>query len=144
MCRKSLCHKRQPNSSGTFFMPSEQRPFQDFIKKQKDELKEYFISELKKIPNCEIYGNQEASNIGIISFNIKGLNPYELCNRLSLEDNFQTRAGCSCAGPYGHDLLEIKEFNINNRPGWVRVSIHFSQTKEEIKNLIESIKKITV
>ena len=110
-----------------------------FIKKQKDELKEYFISELRKIPNCEIYGNQEASNIGIISFNIKGLNPYELCNRLSLEDNFQTRAGCSCAGPYGHDLLEIKEFNIDNRPGWVRVSIHFSQTKEDVEKFKRSL-----
>ena len=115
-----------------------------FIKKQKDELKKYFISELQKIPNCEIYGNQEAQNIGIISFNIKGLNPYELCNRLSTQDGFQTRAGCSCAGPYGHDLLGIEELDINNKPGWVRISIHFSQTKEEIKSLIDGIKKIAI
>ena len=115
-----------------------------FIKKQKDELKKYFINELKKIPNCEIYGNQEASNIGIISFNIKGLNPYELCNRLSSNDNFQTRAGCSCAGPYGHDLLGIEDVDVKNRPGWVRVSIHFSQTKSEIKSLIEGIRKISL
>lgn len=116
----------------------------EFIKKQKNELKEYFISELKKIPNCEIYGNQEAPNIGIVSFNIKGLSPYDLCNRLSTEASFQTRAGCSCAGPYGHDLLGIEKLDMTNRPGWVRVSIHFSQTKEEIKNLIERIKKIAI
>ena len=115
----------------------------DFIKNRKNELKEYFISELKEIPNCIIYGNQEVENIGIISFNIKGLSPYDLCNNLSSTDSFQTRAGCSCAGPYGHDLLGIKELDINNRPGWVRISIHFSQTKEDIKNLIESIKRIT-
>lgn len=114
----------------------------DFIKNRKNELKEYFISELKEIPNCIIYGNQEVENIGIVSFNIKGLSPYDLCNNLSSTDSFQTRAGCSCAGPYGHDLLGIKELDINNRPGWVRISIHFSQTKEDIKNLIESIKKI--
>lgn len=114
----------------------------EFIKNQKNELKEYFIDELKKIPSCEIYGNQEASNIGIVSFNIKGLNPYELCNRLSTQDGFQTRAGCSCAGPYGHYLLGIEKLDINNRPGWVRISIHFSQTKEEIINLIDSIKRI--
>ena len=114
----------------------------EFIKKQKDELKRYFIDELKKIPNCEIYGNQEAQNIGIISFNIKGLNPYELCNKLSTQNNFKTRAGCSCAGPYGHDLLGIQTLDINNKPGWVRISIHFSQTKEEIVSLIEGIKKI--
>ena len=115
----------------------------EFIKKQKDELKKYFISEQKKIPNCEIYGNQEAQNIGIISFNIKGLNPFELCNKLSSQNNFQTRAGCSCAGPYRHDLLGIETLDINNKPGWVRISIHFSQTKEEIKSLVEGIKKIS-
>ena len=114
----------------------------DFIKNRKNELKEYFIKELKQLPNCEIYGNQDAENIGIVSFNIKGLSPYDLCNRLSTQDNFQTRAGCSCAGPYGHDLLGIEELDMNNRPGWVRISIHFSQTKEEIMNLVESIKKI--
>ncbi|MFW2556025.1 aminotransferase class V-fold PLP-dependent enzyme [Aliarcobacter butzleri] len=113
----------------------------DFIKKQKDELKEFLINELKKIPNCVIYGNQEAQNIGIISFNIRGLSPYDLCNKISSQDGFQTRAGCSCAGPYGHDLLGIEKLDKTNRPGWVRVSIHFSQTKDDIKNLIESIKK---
>lgn len=114
----------------------------DFIKKQKDELKEFLINELKKIPNCVIYGNQEAQNIGIISFNIRGLSPYDLCNKISSQDGFQTRAGCSCAGPYGHDLLGIEKLDRTNRPGWVRVSIHFSQTKDDIKNLIESIKKV--
>ncbi|MCT7603640.1 aminotransferase class V-fold PLP-dependent enzyme [Aliarcobacter butzleri] len=115
----------------------------DFIKKQKDELKEFLINELKKIPNCVIYGNQEAQNIGIISFNIRGLSPYDLCNKISSQDGFQTRAGCSCAGPYGHDLLGIEKLDRTNRPGWVRVSIHFSQTKDDIKNLVESIKKVT-
>ncbi|MCT7562339.1 aminotransferase class V-fold PLP-dependent enzyme [Aliarcobacter butzleri] len=114
----------------------------DFIKKQKDELKEFLINELRKIPNCVIYGNQEAQNIGIISFNIRGLSPYELCNKISSQDGFQTRAGCSCAGPYGHDLLGIEKLDRTNRPGWVRVSIHFSQTKDDIKNLVESIKKV--
>ncbi|MCG3659596.1 aminotransferase class V-fold PLP-dependent enzyme [Aliarcobacter butzleri] len=114
----------------------------DFIKKQKDELKEFLINELRKIPNCVIYGNQEAQNIGIISFNIRGLSPYDLCNKISSQDGFQTRAGCSCAGPYGHDLLGIEKLDRTNRPGWVRVSIHFSQTKDDIKNLVESIKKV--
>ena len=116
----------------------------DFIKDRKNELKEYFIKELKQLSNCQIYGNQDAENIGIVSFNIKGLSPYDLCNRLSTQDNFQTRAGCSCAGPYGHDLLGIEELDMNNRPGWVRISIHFSQTKEEIMNLVEGIKKILI
>ena len=114
----------------------------EFIKNRKNELKEFLIKELETIPNCIIYGNQNTQNIGIVSFNIKGLSPYDLCNKISLEDGFQTRAGCSCAGPYGHDLLGLKELDMNNRPGWVRISIHFSQTQEEIMSLVESIKKV--
>lgn len=115
----------------------------DFIKQQKDELKEIFINELKKIPNCAIYGNQEEDNIGIVSFNVNGMDPYELCAKLSQASGFQTRAGCSCAGPYGHDLLGIKDIHIDNKPGWLRVSIHFSQTKEEIINLANAIANTT-
>lgn len=113
----------------------------DFIKSQKDELKKVFIDELKKIPNCEIYGNQDEDNIGIISFNINTLDAYELCAKLSQSNGIQTRAGCSCAGPYGHDLLGIDDLDINNKPGWLRISIHFSQTKAEILALVEAIKK---
>lgn len=113
----------------------------DFIKKQKDKLKNIFLTELKNIANCEIYGNQEAQNIGIISFNIKDINPYDLCSKLSAKRNIQTRAGCSCAGPYGHYLLGIDELDITNRPGWIRISIHFSQKEEDIYNLLKVIKE---
>lgn len=112
----------------------------EFIKKQKEKLQELFIEELKKIPSCEIYGNQHSSNIGIISFNIKGTNPYELCAKLSEDDGFQTRAGCSCAGPYGHDLFGVKQIDMSSKPGWLRVSIHYSQTVEEILSLVSTIK----
>ena len=113
----------------------------DFIKSQKDGLKKILIEELEKIPNCEIYGNKDEDNIGIISFNIKDLDAYELCAKLSQTSGIQTRAGCSCAGPYGHDLLGINDLDINNKPGWLRISIHFSQTKAEILALSEAIKK---
>ena len=53
----------------------------------------------------------------------------------------QTRAGCSCAGPYGHDLLGIKKIDMENRPGWVRVTLHYSLIKEDIDKLLETIKK---
>ncbi len=84
----------------------------EFIKQRKDELLKYLLEELKSIPNLVIYGNQEVDNIGIVSFNIKGFNPYSLCEKLSNNGNFQTRAGCSCAGPYGHDLLGLKKVSM--------------------------------
>ena len=114
----------------------------DFIKKRKDELLEYFLSELKNIPNVVIYGNQNSYNTGIVSFNIKEIDPYKLCEIISNDKGMQTRAGCSCAGPYGHDLLGFNDKNeLNEKPGWIRVSIHFTQTKEEIDKLLLAIKE---
>lgn len=112
----------------------------DFIKKRKEELKKIFLDELSNIPSCEIYGNQEEDNIGIISFNISSLDPYELCSKLSEQKGFQTRAGCSCAGPYGHDLLGMEDIDVDDNPGWLRISFHYSQTKEEVNNLLKAIK----
>jgi len=114
----------------------------DFINKQKTKLLKLFINELQTIPNCEIYGNINEKNIGIVSFNIGNLNPYDICRALSKIYSIQTRAGCSCAGPYGHDLLGLKDqIILADKPGWVRISIHYSQNEEDIRNLLMAIKK---
>ena len=65
---------------------------------------------------------------------------------LSNRYNIDVRAGCSCAGPYGHDLLHLEEGEevLKERPGWVRVSLHYTHTKKEIDYLIESIKDIAL
>ncbi|WP_122894217.1 aminotransferase class V-fold PLP-dependent enzyme [Arcobacter peruensis] len=114
----------------------------DFIKERKEKLKKIFLDGLLEIPTCEIYGNKQEDNIGIISFNIQNHDPYELCSKLSSTKGFQTRAGCSCAGPYGHDLLGINDLENEENPGWIRISIHYSQSEEEIKELLKSIKQI--
>ncbi|MCW8896219.1 aminotransferase class V-fold PLP-dependent enzyme [Sulfurimonas sp.] len=114
----------------------------DFIDKQKTKLLKLFIDELQKIPNCEIYGNKNEKNIGIVSFNIGNLNPYDMCEALSKTYGIQTRAGCSCAGPYGHDLLGLKDqIILADKPGWIRISIHFSQKEEDVFNLLKAIKQ---
>lgn len=114
----------------------------EFIKQRKNELLEYLLKELEKIPDITIYGNREVENIGIVSFNIKGVDPYKICATLSNSKGIQTRAGCSCAGPYGHDLLGIKkEISIDERPGWVRIGVHFSQEIDEIEALICELKE---
>ncbi|RXK08690.1 aminotransferase class V-fold PLP-dependent enzyme [Halarcobacter ebronensis] len=114
----------------------------EFIMQRKQELLCHLIKELEKIPNIKIYGNKTCKNIGIISFNIKDINPYDICRRLSSEEGIQTRAGCSCAGPYGHDLLGFhSKEELQQKPGWLRISIHYSQTLEEIDNLVEAIKQ---
>lgn len=116
----------------------------DFIFERKQTLLKLLLDELKKIPDITIYGNKNAHNIGIVSFNIAQHDPYEICELLS-EKGMQTRAGCSCAGPYGHDLLGLKDqIDLQDKPGWVRISIHYSQTKEEVLNLVKTIRESLV
>ena len=66
----------------------------------------------------------------------------------------QSRAGCMCAGPYGHHLLNINyDTSIKYRklilqgyegmkPGWVRLNLHYTLSKEDIDYLITTIEFI--
>ena len=50
------------------------------------------------------------------------------------------RPRCSCAGPYGHELLGLDDdFEPYFRPGWVRVSLHYSQDFSDIDYLLKAI-----
>lgn len=115
----------------------------EWIKKHKEELRLTLLGRLQKIEGCRIYGNAEAPNIGIVSLNVDGIDPYELCEKLSYEHGIQTRAGCSCAGPYGHDLLGLEDdFDNGAKPGWLRISLHFSHTRENVDLLANAIEDI--
>jgi len=113
-----------------------------WIKKEKESLMRHLVDGLSKIPGCTIYGNLKEQNIGIVSFNIEGIDPYDLCSRMSTKSGLQTRAGCSCAGPYGHDLLGLDDsHDLDERPGWLRISIHFSQEISDIDYLLSALNK---
>lgn len=63
----------------------------------------------------------------------------------------QSRAGCSCAAPYGHRLLGIDERksrkiertitrgNIGLKPGWTRINFHFLHTDSEVAFICRAI-----
>ena len=108
-------------------------------------------------PRIDILGPADpARRLGIVSFNILDAQGEILHPRLVttvLNDLFgiQSRAGCSCAGPYGHDLLGIDAAQSEAireavllgqaglRPGWCRVSLHWVMEAEEIDFLIGAV-----
>jgi len=115
----------------------------DFIRHTKKNNFEYFYHHLKKIKCCHIYGRQCKHSIGIISFNIKKIPPSVVCHLLSEKYGCETRSGCSCAGPYGHDLIGLPD--LDTKPpnvGWVRVTIHYTHTIKKIRQLLNAIKTI--
>ncbi len=106
----------------------------------------------------ELYGPAAAqARIGLVSFNLRTeagrrLHPKFVARLLNDLFGVQARAGCSCAGPYGHRLLDLGDRltaayrdAVNAglsglRPGWVRVSLHWSMTEAERDYLIEAVR----
>ena len=107
--------------------------------------------------NIEILGNPDASlRVGIMSFNIKDDRGHYLHHKFVtalLNDLFgiQSRAGCSCAGPYGHRLLGIdlatseryrnvvQEGHCGMKPGWCRVGLHWVMDDAEANYVIDAV-----
>ena len=98
---------------------------------------------LENTSNITYYGNLAHNTLGIFSFNIRGISPFEAAERLSKKYGILARAGCSCAGPYGHDLLGLEDNAIfTQMPGWVRINTHYTHTKEDIDYLINALKAL--
>ncbi|MGI0405923.1 aminotransferase class V-fold PLP-dependent enzyme [Helicobacter himalayensis] len=132
-----------------------------FIARRKKVLTQILLNELKSIPALSLYGDWKSAhaseNLGIISFNVACVSPTSLSRILSEKFGIQTRAGCSCAGSYGHYLMDLEHLvcekdadsqfellndlyrNPQKRPGWVRVSLHYTHTLEDIEYLVDSL-----
>ena len=112
------------------------------IKEREDELSELFANELASIDEVICYSPRNLPRVPIFAFNVRGVSPYDFAATLSNDFGIQTRAGCACAGPYGHDLLGLKDNQpFDKKPGWVRVSLHYTHTKEDVLYLVRAIKK---
>jgi selenocysteine lyase/cysteine desulfurase len=131
----------------------------DKIEKQEHHYIEKVLDRLGKSPNIKVLGTDDPNKrIAIFSLLIKHKDKYlhpKLCTSL-LNDLFgiQSRAGCSCAGPYGHRLLNIdkktsEKFRkvINKgysalKPGWLRVNFHYIMDEEEVEFILRAIEFI--
>ena len=111
------------------------------IKSAEDELAQLFESELAGIDEIINYAPKGAPRLPIISFNVRGVSAYDFAASLSNDFGIQTRAGVMCAGPYAHDLLGIKEGRMPEaKPGFVRVSLHYTHTERDVRYLVGAIK----
>jgi selenocysteine lyase/cysteine desulfurase len=115
-------------------------------------------SALRAIPGLELLGPVDAPRIGIFSFNIKVRGKLLHHNYVValLNDLFgiQARGGCSCAGPYGHDLLNLDEARTLRhetavalghaafRPGWARLGINWFFADEDVDRIAQAVRFI--
>jgi selenocysteine lyase/cysteine desulfurase len=129
----------------------------DVINAREHELTERAMRSWGADDNIEILGNPDpASRVGIISFNVRDGSGKYLHHKLVtvlLNDLFgiQSRAGCSCAGPYGHRLLDIDQATSERyreavqgghcgiKPGWCRVGLHWVMDDAEADYVIAAV-----
>ncbi len=128
------------------------------IRAREEELIERAIARWEQHPSIQILGNREAFRLSIVSFVVKHGGRYLHHNYVAslLNDLFgiQARAGCSCAGPYGHRLLHIDlershEFEREIlrgcegiKPGWVRVNFNYFVTDEIADFILEAVELV--
>lgn len=132
----------------------------DTIREREHELTARAMQSWGEHDEIEILGTPDpAQRISIISFNIRSADGKYLHHKLVtalLNDLFgiQSRAGCSCAGPYGHRLLGIdaevseqyrhavQDGHCGMKPGWCRVGFHWVMDDLEANYVIDAVRFI--
>lgn len=115
------------------------------------------IGKLSDHPGIELMGGASPGHrLPIFSFTVRvgssWLHPRFVTVLLNDLFGIQSRAGCSCAAPYGHRLLGIDEGksrriertimggNVGLKPGWTRVNFHFLHTDAEVAFICSAIR----
>lgn len=116
------------------------------------------ISRLQANPKVRILGPTDQERLSILSFQIVD-GEEELHFGLVvalLNDLFgiQARGGCSCAGRYGHHLLNIntdqssqideavQRGSVMSRPGWTRVNFNYFIDFNEVDYILDAIEQV--
>jgi selenocysteine lyase/cysteine desulfurase len=124
------------------------------IQAREHELTNILMTGLDDIKGVEMLESDIRDRLCIVSFYNLQLH-YNLIVRL-LNDKFgiQARGGCSCAGTYGHILLNVDEQksssitskidkgDLSEKPGWVRLSLHPTSTNEEAQYVVDAVRSI--
>jgi selenocysteine lyase/cysteine desulfurase len=118
---------------------------------------DYFLDAVKSVGNLRLIGRYDSRDLTpIVSFNIahgdRILHPKFVTRLLNDLFGVQSRAGCSCAGPYGHTLLDIDDATSLRyrdviacgwqglKPGWVRINLHYTFMPEDLEFLVRAIR----
>jgi selenocysteine lyase/cysteine desulfurase len=127
----------------------------DKIAAREQEITHYVMAELSKNKNIAMLEPHIKNRLAIVSFYVLGAH-YNLVVRL-LNDKFgiQTRGGCSCAGTYGHMLLNVDHEtsqkiteqidlgDLAQKPGWIRASFHPTTSDKDVKFIVDGINQVT-
>ena len=113
-----------------------------------NELKDYLLSNMSRIPNVILYGDtaDTEDRIGVIVFNVKGKKHWEVGEALATNMGIATRDGKFCAHPYVTRLLGVVNLPQNEAEqdscGMVRISLGLYNTKAEADRFLSFLKNL--
>ena len=107
-------------------------------------------------PSLQVLGAGHANRLPIFSFIVRRSDGTPVHHQLvarMLNDlhGIQTRAGCVCAGPYGHSLLNVSRQTSERirraiqdgreieKPGWVRLNFSYLMDDATVERIIEGV-----
>jgi selenocysteine lyase/cysteine desulfurase len=121
------------------------------IREREKELLSLAFSGLSEIKGLKILAGDIKDRLGVISFYAEGVHHNLMTKILNDRYGIQVRGGCSCAGTYGHFLLNV-DFSLSKvitdkidsgdlslKPGWIRLSLHPTMTNEELEYITGAI-----
>jgi selenocysteine lyase/cysteine desulfurase len=123
------------------------------IQRREKELIDITFNELSSVEGLHILAPDVTERLGVFSFYVDKVHHNLFTTLLNHRFGIQVRGGCSCAGTYGHFLLNV-DFNLSKeitdkidagdlsmKPGWVRLSLHPTMTNDELFYITSSIRQ---
>ncbi|WP_433219673.1 aminotransferase class V-fold PLP-dependent enzyme [Dactylosporangium sp. CS-047395] len=102
-------------------------------------------------PTITVLGELDADRLPIVSFTVRNVHHNLVVTLLSDLFGIQARGGCSCAGPYGHELLGITSAQAEGlareavsgrlgvKPGWARVSFAYYLSEAQAEYIVDAV-----
>jgi len=106
---------------------------------------------LSKHPRIRVLGPSHAQRLAILPIEIEGMHHDLVSVLLDHLFGIQNRAGCSCAGPYGHRLLgiepgksayfrqKVQQGLAGIKPGWARISLPWYGSEEDLDFILSAV-----
>ncbi len=107
----------------------------DEIMSHESKMTRMVLEGLSEIENVHVYGSTNLKDrIGVVSFNIEGVNPHDVALMLDEASDIMVRSGHHCCMPL------LKYLGLE---GTVRASLYLYNTEAEVDKFLETVEEIT-
>ncbi len=122
--------------------------------RREEEMLEVLLPGLSSINGVRVLAGDIRERLPIVSFYVEGMHYNLVVKVLNDYYGIQSRGGCSCAGTYGHFLLNIgregskaitdriDRGDLSGKPGWVRISLHPTMRTGDVQYILDAIREI--